>query len=397
MTDPGNTDQPFQLSSGGLVHLLQQRIRGAGAGDFPIRTQLVIALVVLWLPLVALTLIENTFTAGSVAQPFIEDLVPQVRFLIALPLLLLADMAIDPAVGVAIGNLESSGIVPADERTRFRAALTKLENDRDSIWPDLVMLALAFGSTWLFQPGYGESAILTRDTSWLMPNATENLSIAGWWYALVSAPLFQFILFRWIWRFMIWAGFLYRVSRIRLALQPTHPDLAGGLGILGLSQQTFAIVFVAFTTVMSSTIAHNILFESDTLPNSRAEIIVFVLVCVAVIYAPLLCFSKKLYAARRQGLNQYGVLGQRLSGAFAAKWLAGTGSNVGTELKDSTDPSTMADYGATFDAVRSMRVIPATTRGLLMTTAALTIPFLPLALTEFSITELLQRIADALV
>ena len=98
MTDPGNTDQPFQLSSGGLVHLLQQRIRGVGAGDFPIRTQLVIALVVLWLPLVALTLIDNTFSAGSVTQPFIQDIVPHVRFLIAMPLLLLADMAIDPSV-----------------------------------------------------------------------------------------------------------------------------------------------------------------------------------------------------------------------------------------------------------------------------------------------------------
>jgi hypothetical protein len=57
----------------------------------------------------------------------------------------------------------------------------------------------------------------------------------------------------------------------------------------------------------------------------------------------------------------------------------------------------MADFGATFDAVRSMRVIPATTRGVLMTTAALAVPFLPLTLTEFSITELLQRMADALV
>lgn len=86
MSTSRNSEHPFQLSSGGLVYLIKQRIRGAEAGDFPIRTHLLIALVVLWLPLVALTLIENTFTAGSIAQPFIQDLVPQVRFLIAMPL-----------------------------------------------------------------------------------------------------------------------------------------------------------------------------------------------------------------------------------------------------------------------------------------------------------------------
>lgn len=57
----------------------------------------------------------------------------------------------------------------------------------------------------------------------------------------------------------------------------------------------------------------------------------------------------------------------------------------------------MADYGATFDAVRSMRAVPATARGVVMVAGTLTVPFLPLALTEFSIVDLLQRIADALV
>jgi len=98
MSTSRNSEHPFQLSSDGLVYLIEQRNRGAEAGDFPIRTQLLIALVVLWLPLVALTLIDNTFSAGSVTQPFIQDIVPHVRFLIAMPLLLLADMAIDPSV-----------------------------------------------------------------------------------------------------------------------------------------------------------------------------------------------------------------------------------------------------------------------------------------------------------
>ena len=389
----------FQLSSGGLVHWIQLRMRGQGAGDFPVQTQLLIAITLLWLPLVLLTLIAGSFAGDEIAQPFINDVVPQVRFLIALPLLLFADMAIDPAVGVAIRNLEVSGVVPDKERGRFQAALAKLARRRDSVWPDVFMLALAFSFTWLYQPGYGEAAVETADTSWLrsVSNGNASLSFAGWWYVLISAPVFQFILFRWIWRFLIWAGFLRRLSRLPLALHTTHPDLSGGLGILGLTQQTFAIVFVAFAAVMSSTIAHNILFEGESFNASRPEIIVFVLICVVVIYAPLLFFTNQMYTARRVGLSQYGALGHRLSVAFYAKWITGAGTDVGTALKDAIDPSAMADYAATFDTVRNMRAIPVSLRSIVTIAALLVVPFLPLYLTEFSITDLLQRMADALV
>ena len=167
MTNASSSEQSFQLSSGGLVHLIQQRIRGPDAGDFPIPTQFLIAVTMLWLPLVILTLIEGSFVGDEVAQSFIKDVVPQVRFLIALPLLLVADLAINPAVSVAIRSLERSGVVPNDQQSRFQDALAKLEKGRDSKWPDVVMLALALSFTWLFQPGYGDSAIQTADTSWL--------------------------------------------------------------------------------------------------------------------------------------------------------------------------------------------------------------------------------------
>ena len=120
MNDNSISESHFQLSSGGLVHLIQKRMRGAGAGDFPIQTQFLMVMTLLWLPLVVLTLIAGTFVGGEVSEPFFYDLVPQVRLLIALPLLVFADMAIDPAVGVAIRNLQASRVVPDDERPHFK-------------------------------------------------------------------------------------------------------------------------------------------------------------------------------------------------------------------------------------------------------------------------------------
>ena len=395
-----NNSQPlFQLSSGGLINAMLERVGVRSFNDLSMRAQLLIGLGFLWLPLAILTLVAGTFIGGQSADPFITDVVPQVRFLIALPLLLYADAIINPSVGHAIRDLEFVRVVPDSERTRSKAALAKLVRSRDSVWPDVIMLALAFGSTWLLQPGYGEVEAESARSTWLGIVSTEDvsLSIAGWWYVLVSAPLFQFILFRWIWRFLIWAYFLYQVSRIPLTLHPTHPDLSGGLSMLGLAQQTFSVVFVAFSAVVSSTVAHNMLVDGATFAQSRLEVFVFIVTCVVLIYAPLLFFSTQMYATRRLGLNQYGALGYQLSKAFREKWIKDDETDVGKELKDSPDSSAMADYGATFDTVRSMRFMPASLRNVGTAAAALAAPFLPLYLIEFSFSDLLKRVLGALV
>jgi hypothetical protein len=113
--------------------------------------------------------------------------------------------------------------------------------------------------------------------------------------------------------------------------------------------------------------------------------------------SPLLFFSKKLFMARRTELNEYGLLGYRLSEAFHQKWIRENDDGVGKELLASTDSSTMADFTATYDNVRAMRAIPATLRGVLTVAGVLLVPFLPLVLTEFSLGDLLKRLIDALV
>ena len=398
MSNNGNSEALFLLSSGGLIGAVLQRVGVQDFNELPMRTQVLIALGALWLPLAILTLIAGTFIGDSSAEPFINDVVPQVRFLIALPLLLYADEMINPAVGLAIRDLKSIGVVPENVRNRFNAALEKLRHARDSVWPDVVMLVLAFGSMWLLLPGYGEVDFETPSTSWMGAISHNNidLTIAGWWYMLISGPLFQFILFRWLWRFLIWGRFLYRVSRLPLELHTTHPDFSGGLGMLGLAQQTFTVVFVAFATVVSSTIAHGMLVEGATFEQSRLEVVVFVTICVVLIYAPLLFFAKQMYTARRLGLVRYGALGYQLSKAFARKWVKEDEADVGEELKDSADASAMADYGATFDTARSMRFMPASLRNIGTAAGALLIPFLPLYLIEFSFSDLLQRVLGAL-
>jgi len=56
----------------------------------------------------------------------------------------------------------------------------------------------------------------------------RHYSPAGYWYAYVSIPIYQFLLARWYFRIFIWVRFLCQVSKLDLHLVPTHPDRARG-------------------------------------------------------------------------------------------------------------------------------------------------------------------------
>ena len=91
-----------------------------------------------------------------------------------------------------------------------------------------------------------------------------RLSLAGVWYGFVSLPLFQFLLLRWYWRIFIWTRFLWQVSRIRLNLVPTHPDLLGGLGFLANTADAFAVLLVAHGAMLAGLIASRVFFLGAT-------------------------------------------------------------------------------------------------------------------------------------
>ena len=97
----------------------------------------------------------------------------------------------------------------------------------------------------------------------------DAITPAGWWYILVSLPILVFFLLRWFWIFLLWAWFLFRVSRLELELTPTHPDRAGGLGFLGWGLACFALVLMAVSAVLSGSFAREILHRGSSLDSSE--------------------------------------------------------------------------------------------------------------------------------
>ena len=80
----------------------------------------------------------------------------------------------------------------------------------------------------------------------------QHLTLAGWWCVLVSAPLFWFLVLRWLWRHLVWGLLLRDVAGLKLRLVATHPDGYGGLAFIGGYPNAFAAFVFAMTCVVAA-------------------------------------------------------------------------------------------------------------------------------------------------
>jgi hypothetical protein len=127
----------------------------------------------------------------------------------------------------------------------------------------------------------------------------HRFSPAGYWYAYISIPIFQFMLLRWYFRIFIWARFLWQVSRMDLHLVPTHPDRAAGLGFLGGSTAAFMPLLLSQGVVLAGQIANRIFYEGQILLDFKPEIVAAVVFLLLLVLGPLCVFARRLAQAKR--------------------------------------------------------------------------------------------------
>lgn len=388
----------FHLSKGGLLHNLLLRMHIIEEGRYHTRRLIFLFIALTWLPLLILSAVEGNLYKAGTGVSFFTDLNPHVRFLISAPILILAGQIIDPLINAVIQHLKTSGILQEDSLAQYSAAQDNLMHRLDSNWSDIVIIVLAFLISDLAKPGYGDTE-LGNISTWLWSADTKNVSVtmAGWWYFLLAAPLAQVLLYRWLWRFILWISFLYRISKIKLSLLPTHGDLVGGAGILSAGQIAFVIVFLAFGTLLSSGLAHEMLVDGSSFKQAQPVIYGFVVFSVVALVAPLLLFTKQLITAKRRARRQYGALGYRLSNAFDKKWNQEEAPmEQGKDILTAVDPSALADYNAVHETINGMHIFPMKIKTIAILAVILYVPFAPLILIEVPLAEVLSRLLNAL-
>ena len=377
----------FKLAGGGILgRILPKRVIGRKAAR-------VAAIAIAWVPLLVICLIAGTAAGKAVDVPFFGDHVVQVRYLISLPILMAAGFIINRRLSDIVSYLWNSDILVGDDRNRFQAAVREVTRRCGAIVPDIVILIVVYALAWAISSAGPPDGVTTWAYAGSGPDG--ELSAAGWWSALVSLPLWQFALIRWAWRIFFWCRFLQKVSRLDLKLTPTHPDRAGGLGILQMGQTSLAPLVFSVAAVLSASLAFSMHHGDLTLPASAPTICVFAVLALLFIIGPLFVFVPKLVGAKRKGLVEYGDLADDLFGAFDAKWIRKSDEEQRKLLGD-PDPSSLSDFGYAYEIVTEMRIVPFGRRNLTAVAIAILIPFVPLLLVEHSVKEILQRIAGLL-
>ena len=178
---------------------------------------------------------------GSAAQvPFIKDYLPYGQLLIAIPVLVLGELTVSRYLIQAVAGLRSSDVLDPKDASALDAVLKSAIGRWRGRSVNLVLLVLTFIAT-------GVSLVEAKE--WLTGGwqvAGEDMTMAGCWYLVISLPVMRFLALRWLWRILLWAWFLWRVSRLELRPRPAHPDRAGGLAFLGGAQAAFGVFVFSF-------------------------------------------------------------------------------------------------------------------------------------------------------
>ena len=346
--------------------------------------KLLLLVLATWVPLVLLSLLQG----DSVAIPLLHDPVIYSRFLFVVPLLELAQVVVETSLGVQMRHFLESGLVAEPDRPAFESAKAAVIRLRGSVVMEVVFIGMAVGFSVLTRVVL---KVATRDSSWERMGTT--ITAAGWWYTLVSLPVLYFLLLRWVWVFLLWAGFLFRVSRLDLELTPTHPDRAGGLGFLGWGLASFAIVLVAVSAVLSGSLAGEILFRGSSLDQLKYHVIVFVVISVAILHAPLLAFAGRLAGAASAPCS---ISGRSSAGTIARSTRNGSSRRATDRgsLLGSPDVSSLADIAVAYEHVQRMQFIPFDKKAVLVLVTAALIPMIPLVGTAIPLQEILTKLGE---
>ena len=381
----------FSLFAGGPLYQIAVRL-GLVRGESTL-PRLGVALALLtWIPLLVFSALAGVsgLTSGGVAVPFVLGLGAHVRFLVAIPLFFAAEAWTGPRLGHFFEYLVESGIVLPEDRPSLDAAAAGATRLRDSVIAEAGLAVLS-----IIALVAGVRVDLTEDvSSWRTIAGVPTW--AGVWYAAVSLPIFQFLWWRWCWRVVIWTILLWRVSRLNLRLVATHPDLAGGLGYLGVAQGHFGTLALPLSAVLSASFAEQILFDGRQLRAFLPLIVGHVFMTLVTFLGPLLVFTPRLLKVKRRGLREYGVVAAAYTHLFEAKWVRGREA-AGEPLLGSADIQSLADLANSFNIVRYMRLAPFGPALVIALVASAIVPMAPLLFLQFSPEELLRELVKVLL
>jgi hypothetical protein len=352
------------------------------------------ALVILvgWVPLVLLSAAQSVLLHTDSNMSLAWEIGAHARYLVAAPLLIVAERGCASRLSEIVRNFIDSGIVREDDRRTFDLAIASTRSWLTSRALEIAVVAVAY--------------IIVAATIWSTPieqvpawHKTGGIapvySPAGWWHMLCSLPLLLILLLGWLVRLGLWVRLLWLISRLNLRLVASHPDHAAGLAFVGHSVRGFSAVALALTTIAAGKSAHTVLL-GGTLPTPYLVFNIGFILGIAVIFtAPLLIFSPAMMNVLRHAVLQYGTLADQVGVAFEDKWLGR--SRVDETILQQPDFSATTDLYGVIANIYAMRPVPIDFMSLAMFVVVMLLPFIPVVLLVVPIDQVFAALKSLLL
>jgi len=342
-----------------------------------------IAVALAWIPPALLSIVRG----GHPFLSFLTDYASLSRFLIIIPVLILAEPPLRSRLDLVVHHFETF-LIPHDQGTQFRQNWESCEKLQDSKLARVLLVVLTYATTtWLGQylsPGGAEFM-----DWWKGGGGYRFFSPAGTWAVVVSYPILFYLTLVWLWKQLLWARFLRSTTRLKLRLIPAHPDHLGGLGFIEASLRGQLPFSFCMGVGLAGAAANRILHEGQRLIAFRHLSLILIAAVLLVCVAPYFVFTSTLMQMRRRGMLRYGAFARAVGEQFEKKWLDRADS-LDEDVLTVPDFSTTTDLYGVVSNILSIRIIPVGAVDLYALIGAALIPGIPVVISSIPFDTVMQ-------
>ncbi len=135
--------QDFSLVLGGPLYQLLCRAHLSDDALGLVRQRIVVISLLAWLPLLVLASAQGQALTGATI-PFLLDVEVHARFLLAIPLLIAAELVVHQRMRHVLKQFLERQLIPADDMTRFDAAIEAALRLRNSVLAEVLLIVFVY-------------------------------------------------------------------------------------------------------------------------------------------------------------------------------------------------------------------------------------------------------------
>jgi hypothetical protein len=316
-----------------------------------------------------------------------------VRFLVAVPLLIVAEGMAHGLTMQLLPYFVQSGVVPERALPRFCEVLAGIVKLRDTTVPWIAILAFVVAAltvTDIIREPHEAAWAIEGDGS------ARHLGFGALWFLYVGRPIYLMLLIGWVWRVILMFLLFRGIAGLDLVIVPTHPDRAGGLGFLERFPKAFAPVALAAGAVLAAGWAHDVVYHGASAQSMQLPMVAFVVTALLVFLSPLLVFAGPLLKAKKQALLDYGALIGRHGKLVRERWIEGREVKEDAIL-NAPELGPVADTTSLYEAVKQMRIVPLGKASIAPILLAAAIPMIAVFAIQVPVKDILKMLMKALI